>query len=424
MKSIKLLILAAVALSSVALQSCKDDEFTDSIFDTKDYPLDRASLSFPLDSFLKVNFQEPYNVRFVYRMEDIGSDLQKNLIPASYEKSQQLAVLSKYLWYDVYKKLSGEVFLKKFSPRIIHLIGSASYNPSTGTETLGVAEGGLKITLNKVNALDPSNLYTLNELFFHTMHHEFGHILDQRHQRPTAFDLVSSGLYSPMDWQTANDTLSASRGFVTNYASSQAREDWVEVLSTYVTADTIKWESLLNTAQYDWEELDINTQQEDSIENEASKVLKDADGNILRDKYGKALKANRDSIGYVRRLRDGGLKWYRKVIVRDGNGKPIPTDDGKIQYVNNVDNISGKEVILRKLQMIREWLRDNFQTDIDALRDEVQKRQFVTTEDGHFKLTDSGEFINKLTAPSDEDPGRTLMDVLMDQINQYKELQK
>lgn len=149
---LSILLLAFMAFITAGFVSCSDDDLGKTIFDTTDYPLDRTAYTFPLDTFIKKNFLEPYNLKFIYRMEDIGSDLQKNLVPANYEKSVELAVLSKYLWYDVYQKIAGDEFIKANSPRIIHVIGSPSYNPTDGTETLGTAEGGLKISGNRTAA--------------------------------------------------------------------------------------------------------------------------------------------------------------------------------------------------------------------------------------------------------------------------------
>ena len=152
---LKILLFAVMTLiAGNCIVSCSDDDFGPSIFDTVERPLDRSLTTFPLDTFVKVNFLEPYNLRFLYKMEDIGSDLEVNLVPAVYDQSVKLAVLSKYLWYDVYEQCADADFLKIYSPRIIHVIGSPSYNPSSGTETLGEAEGGLKITLYNVNNLD------------------------------------------------------------------------------------------------------------------------------------------------------------------------------------------------------------------------------------------------------------------------------
>ena len=143
-----ILVIAAVVATALQVTSCSE-KLEDSIFDTHEYPLDRSAYTFPLDTFVKVNFLEPYNMRFIYQMEYIGSDKEKNLTPASYENSCKLAVLTKYLWYESYKNQANEhdVFLKKYSPRIIHVIGSRNLNTSSGTETLGVTEGGTKVTL-------------------------------------------------------------------------------------------------------------------------------------------------------------------------------------------------------------------------------------------------------------------------------------
>ena len=159
MKNIfKFLFISAVTVA--AYSSCSDDELGESIFDITEKPLDRNSYTFALDSFAKREFLIPYNLKFIYRMEDIGSDMDKNLTPAPYDNSVKLAVLAKYLWYDVYKQTAGIEFLKNNSPRIIHVIGSKSYNPTQGTETLGVAEGGIKITLYGADDLDENDRLT------------------------------------------------------------------------------------------------------------------------------------------------------------------------------------------------------------------------------------------------------------------------
>ena len=92
------MMIAIMAMVGMSFMACSDDELGESIFDTKEYPLDRTAYTFPLDTFIKKNFLEPYNLKFIYRMEDVGTDMQKNLVPAKYEKSVDLAVLTKHLW--------------------------------------------------------------------------------------------------------------------------------------------------------------------------------------------------------------------------------------------------------------------------------------------------------------------------------------
>ena len=404
-----LLVLASMMVASVSLTSCSDDDFTSSIFDTTEYPLDRTQFTFPLDTFVKKNFLETYNLQFIYKMQDIGSDLQKNLVPAAYDKSVDLAVLSKYLWYDVYKKHAGELFLKKYSPRIIHVIGSPAYNPTQGTETLGTAEGGLKITLYKTNALDVYNIDLMNEYFFKTMHHEFAHILDQTYQRPNAFNLISVGRYN-VDWGNTHDSIAAGQGFVSPYASYMAREDWVEVLANYVVKDENTWNTLLSTAHFDWEEIDISSA---------------ADYTNLEHAG-----CNYDTIGIMRTMPNGDLKVVRKVVARNTDGTVALDENGKIQFLD-VDGVDGRAVILQKLELVRAWLADNWGINIDALRAEVQKRQYMTKEDGSFETYTTYDkygnpwvkYINRLVKPLEGDPSTTLIDSLRNEVNVFKQLQ-
>lgn len=398
MKSIlKISLLAVIAF--VGMVSCSDDNFTDSIYDTTDYPLDQTAYTFPLDSFVKREFLQPFNVKFIYRMEDVGSDMDKNLTPAPYDKSVQLAALSKWLWFDCYATLAGEkeVFLKKYSPRILHVIGSKNYNPTQGTETLGVAEGGIKISLYNVDNLDCSDIEMMNEYFFKTMHHEFGHILDQTHLRPTKFNLVSNGLYDSMGWTEAADSLVLGKGFVTPYASSAVGEDWVEVLANYVTRDELDWNAMMHTATYDWEEIDCE---------DWSTYMKMIAGSN-----------NLDTIGYFKANENGEGKIYRRVyerndddsIIYDAEGNPIP---------KNVDGNNGYDVIMEKLQMVREWLAENYKIDVDELRAMVQERMYVKNPDGTWKLDSRGRLVNRLTNPEDGYP--RLIDKLTDEIYKLK----
>lgn len=398
------LTVAVLLVAAMGIASCSDDDFGPSIYDTTEYPLDRSVATFPLDSFVKKNFLEPYNVRFIYKMEDIGSDMDKNLTPAPYDRSTKLAVLSKYLWFDVYDKYGGKTdFLRQNSPRIIHCIGSKSYNPTQGTETLGVAEGGIKITLYGVNELDENNIAYMNKYFFHTMHHEFGHILDQTKLHPTSFNLLSSGHYNAMGWSDMPDSVSNGLGFVTSYASSNYSEDLVEVSSTYITADTLQWVDILNTASYEWEYIDTEYKSEREFY-----AAQDAPFDI-------------DTVGYFKKSDNGDCKIYRKLCKRDADGYVVLNDSGEVQWLHD-SGINGRELILEKLNLVRTWLNESFQFSIDDIRREVQQRQFLTEKDGKFVIK-NGSLVNRLVQKVlGDEKGRTLMQKLLDEVNQYKEL--
>lgn len=405
MKSkLRILLFAFVAMAAVGFTSCgDDDDFTASIFDTTDYPLDKTAFTFPLDTFIKKNFLEPYNLKFLYKMEDIGSDMNKNLVPAGYSQSVDLAVLSKYLWYEVYEKYAGDEFLKRYSPRIIHVIGSKNYNVSSGTETLGDASGGVKINLYNVNNLNVTDIENMNEYFFKTMHHEFTHILDQTYLHPTSFNTISSSNYDASGWSEQPDSVVAGLGFVSNYASSAATEDWAEILANYVTRDSISWAQLLETARYDWEFFDIDSR------NDYTKLLSPG--------------CDLDTIGYLKEMNNGQFKIYRRLCLRNDDGTVALDADGKAQWLD-LNGIDGRAIILQKVEIMRTYLKENYNINIEDLRREVQQRTYLTRADGTFVKDQFGNLVNRLTSPLESDPSVTLIESLRQGVERYKELQK
>ncbi|MDD3322928.1 MAG: putative zinc-binding metallopeptidase [Paludibacter sp.] len=237
-----------ICLLPISFFSCSTkDEFDSSIFDTKD-TLSINSASYEFDSWLQESYLIPYNLDFRYKLQDVGSDQDYNLVPTSLEKAEQMAKLVKYLWFDVYGTIVGPEFLKENGPRIIHLVGSPAYNPVSGTILLGTAEGGLKVTLYRCNELDPTNIDQLNEYYFKTMHHEFAHILHQKKNYPVEFGLISQGKYNPLGWQERTASEAATLGFVSSYAGSQKREDFVEIIANYLVKSNEQWDSILEMA--------------------------------------------------------------------------------------------------------------------------------------------------------------------------------
>lgn len=229
----------------LGLGSCSEDAPSDPTnFPTP--PVERNAF----DQWLLKNFTYPYNVSFLYKMKDIESDMTKNLVPADSAKSTKLAIIIKYLWFDAYAEAIGPDFIKENVPRVIHLIGSPAFN-SNGTIVLGTAEGGQKVTLYTVNSLTDENLkdYSyLNDYYFHTMHHEFTHILNQKVAYNKSFDKVTASGYVSGDWTNVEDVDAQKKGFVTAYAMEEGKEDFAEMLSTYVTSTPTQWEKILSTA--------------------------------------------------------------------------------------------------------------------------------------------------------------------------------
>ena len=351
--------LLLVAVAAMSLSSCSEDKLGPTIFPDVDESLDPTSYSYQLDKFLRENYLQKYNLTFLYKMPDISTNMNYNLVPAEYSNSVDLAVLCKHLWFDVYDKVAGENFLKTYGPRIILLIGSPAINPSSGSETVGLAEGGIKISLFKVNSMDISNFQQMNELYFHTMHHEFAHILHQTKTYPTEFNTISVGRYDANNWQYRGDEVT-SLGFVTNYASSEYREDFAETIACFIVYTDAQWNRMLELASRGWatsaseDDLDAVYYSYYYYNNNDS----ENDPTYVDERY---VITVTDEDGTVH-------KYYR--TERDKEGNRIVVYD-----VEDKDGIDGSEAILQKVQIARQWFRDAWDVDLDALREEVQTRQ-------------------------------------------------
>lgn len=240
-KYIKYLAIAALA---VLAASCQEKPL-----DPDSQILDSKVVENEFDKWLVTNYIEPYNIMFKYRMEKNESDFNYWLVPATYENSIKMAKLMKFLCFEPYDDITGsKEFIKSYYPKMIHLVGSGAYR-NNGTFVLGTAEGGLKITMYFVNEMRIETDY-LNEYYFKTMHHEFAHILNQTKPYSTDFDAISGSEYVTDTWSDAweNDAEAQQNGFISAYASSEAGEDFVELLSIYVTNTPEYWANVIKNA--------------------------------------------------------------------------------------------------------------------------------------------------------------------------------
>lgn len=254
-KKISLLLLLAGLLG---FSSCDDEKLdSTSVFDGIT-PAQKNEF----DNWLETNYRKVYNIDFKYRYSDKEADRAYNVIPANYEQSVALAILIKHVWLDAYSEAVSPEFMKTYVPRIIQLTGSYKWN-TNGSQVLGTAEGGLKIMLYGVNELDIDNPrintdnpyeshqvqpIDMNYWFFHTMHHEFCHILTQKKEYDTSFRAISAATYHATDWINLEDKKVAKEGFVSSYAASEYNEDFAEIYATYVTNTPEGWQKIIDAA--------------------------------------------------------------------------------------------------------------------------------------------------------------------------------
>lgn len=245
MKYRYLFIAVLFTLAGSFVSCSKDNLDSTSIFPEAQPKLDK------FETWMENNYTLPYNVDMQYKLNDIETEGKHNLVPADSAKSAKLAIITKYMWFDAYNEVAGQDFVKLNSPRVVMLVGSPAFN-SDGTETLATAEGGYKVTLYRVNELTKETIYNYNWLnfyFFHTMHHEFTHILNQKKPYDESFDKITPTTYVSGEWYQLGEEECLKEGYISNYARSEPREDFAELLSFYVTDSPQKWNDRLQRAE-------------------------------------------------------------------------------------------------------------------------------------------------------------------------------
>lgn len=441
MKNIKIFaLLAGVAFTTF---SCNNDDINpESIF------VDSNKTMSEFDKWIEDSLTKQYNITLDYLYVDKETDLEYNTTPAPIGKSIALAKLMKHVWMDPYTEVAGKEFLKKYCFRHFVFLGSGEYT-GQGEIKLGQAEGGIKVTLFRVNELDINNIYInnddyyrpkgkapldLNFWYFHTMHHEFCHILTQTKEYTTEFRALSAGDYHGPDWVNVEDEDAAPLGFVTGYATKEYNEDFAEIYSTYVTSSDITWNQILekavvdetdangdivyvkdNKGNYVYEKDENGNPVLEMDKNEFLIPVRDANGNIVYDSDKNGYKyftteegekipmfAEQENIVYTLDEDEAtivayfvyGGKYY-PIEVSDPSFTPIveTTLDGdtaydkegnpiqmyyripKFEYVKAVEkNEDGKNKILAKLAIVKSYFSTQWGIDIEEIRAKIQEK--------------------------------------------------
>ncbi len=220
----KIVIYIFTALLFISCE--KNEDLGASLIDTSTPELS------DLDVWIRENFTTPYNIEIKYNWDDSEVDNGKVLSPPRLEKVKPFLEAVLKIWINPYKEVAGEDFVKRFVPKQIVLIGSQNIN-AEGTTVLGEAEGGRKISIYNINGFSTKTKDDIRKQF-HTMHHEFAHIMHQTIMYPAEFKEITSGGYSGTWFNTSADQALKS-GFITPYASSSPSEDFVEIIATILT---------------------------------------------------------------------------------------------------------------------------------------------------------------------------------------------
>lgn len=245
LKSFMPLYLCAFLI--LGLTACSDDDLSDeSVINS----LSRERT--PFDDWLDANFLEPYNINFKYLYDESETNMDYYTVPANYDCSIIMAHILKYDCIEAYQEVAGVNFIRQYFPKEFVLIGQYMFR-NNGTYALGTAEGGKTIILAGINNITQNmyNLSYLNEYYLHTIHHEFVHILNQTKDFPSSFGQITGSGYVSDKWSEEpynKVDVYPTRGFVSDYAQSESKEDFAETVSTYLTDTDAEWALLLNNA--------------------------------------------------------------------------------------------------------------------------------------------------------------------------------
>ncbi len=205
-----------------------------------------------IDKWINDSLTTPFNIAAKYKWDQFELALNRTLVPPREDKVIPVLSSVRKAWINPYIAEAGDVFFKKYTPKFFALVGSASYNPD-GTIVLGTAEGGRKVVLYVLNdfrikgmpGFVPSDSFNIKQMF-HTIHHEFGHILHQNVLYPEDYKRISVGLYTA-NWNNVSIPQARATGFITDYAMSAPDEDFVEMIATMLVEGKAGFDAIINS---------------------------------------------------------------------------------------------------------------------------------------------------------------------------------
>lgn len=284
----------------------------------------------PLDEWIYEEFTKPYNIEVKWRTDIREHRPSTFVTPPRPEKVKELFTAIKRLWLEPYGEEAGQGFIKQHAPKLFFLAGSHEFN-SDGTVTEGVAEGGRKITLTAVDHFNIKNPESMRRSF-HTMHHEFGHILNQRKPFSDAYILLSKGLYRA-DWHNVRDYDAKKLGFITNYSMLNEHEDFVEIVGTMLS---VVGNSNVPVSR----QVPRLDSQDRLIEGETVNLL---------------------------------FTDFEYLVHMSGLGRERLENDSLGDYVQEEGAAEGKRILRKKIDMVRAYYKTVWGIDLDALQKRIER---------------------------------------------------
>lgn len=206
----------------------------------------------PIDKWIYDTLTVPYNIAIKYKWDQFedAADITKILVPPKEEYIIPILSAVRKVWINTYIAEANEAFFKKLAPKYFYMIGSPAFEQN-GALKLGVAEGGKKIILLAINYTKVKGMagYNVADSFwikemFHTIHHEFGHILHQNILYPQDFKNLNSNLITA-NWTDYTDQDALRDGFISAYAMNTIDDDFVETISIMLVEGKAGFERMI-----------------------------------------------------------------------------------------------------------------------------------------------------------------------------------
>lgn len=277
MKSLKYLFV--LALGCGFLSSCEKEKLNPADADNIPGLGGDTWTQTAIDKWIYDNLTLPYNVGVKYKWDQSELEFDKTLVPPKEEQVIPVMDAIKKGWISPYISETSELFFKKYTPKFFNLVGSGSYNLD-GSVTLGTAEGGRKVVLYQTNYIRTKGMpgyvrsdSNLVKQMFHTIHHEFGHILHQNILYPPEFKRIGQSLYTS-DWINTNDFEANTNGFITAYSMSGPDDDFVEMISVMLIEGRSGFDNIVNS-------IPAGTSALGTTQAEAKKSLRDKESIVV-----------------------------------------------------------------------------------------------------------------------------------------------
>ncbi len=240
MKRIYILLLISSVLFS--FYSCdKEDDLRD-----ESVVVLNEAFQNELDLWIYENLTKPYNVEVKYKWDDSEISNKFHVTPPKMEKAKEYLEAYLNFWIKPYEEESiaggNPDFLYKYMPKLLVLVGTPQYNED-GTMTMGQAESGRKVIIFDVDNFAKVDVYdsdtpeqvalkkrNLILTSFHTLHHEFAHIMHQTKFYSNEFKEICKGDYTAR-WMDISNVEAQTKGFITPYSMLNEDEDFVEIVA-------------------------------------------------------------------------------------------------------------------------------------------------------------------------------------------------